>query len=243
MPSELTKSNRPLGIIDLMILTAAIAFMFMIFESKLAYQGEQWIYQVFKFASAGVNGTFLASIVWLLWQRARTGRFFHHPGHWILGAELIGVAGVIGFWVVIWSVYRNKEAIDHFLHGIGYFVSAGLYLFALGIFVTAVSSTERRWRIPMVLLAANCLTKALTSVFWGFLIMDRLEGMWSFDFGEKLQVGSRIVAVCAAIAICTVAINDLRKKVPRDWLHWVGLIATFALLTVLPFLGYLFIQL
>jgi len=246
MTSDLTQPNRPLRIIDLMILTAAIAFMFMLFESRFAQQSNQWLHQVFKFASAIINGSFLASIIWLIMQRVRSGRFFHHPGHWILGAKLIPILGGLLFWIVLLQVLKetNDDLSNLALHwvAISHLFTAGLHLLALGVFVTACVSSEWGWRIPMALLATDCLTNVAMGVLWGVSTLQSFGGSWTYQLANNAQAGNRIVAVCAAIALGIMAIKELRKKVPRDWLHWLGLIATLALLTVLPLIEFLYVR-
>jgi len=83
--SEQAPKTRPFQIFDMMILTAMIAFVFMIFEGfDDNTVDEKWLYYAIHFFGAITTGTFLASLIWILQQRLRTGRFVHHPGHWLL---------------------------------------------------------------------------------------------------------------------------------------------------------------
>ena len=114
MSDERANPVRPLRIIDLMIITASMAVVFMMYEATPdQFDHSSWLFYPLQFFTATCYGIFLAALVWLPLQRVHTRRLFHHPGHWIIGSGLISTLGVIGFWAIyIWAV--DLEDIDVF---------------------------------------------------------------------------------------------------------------------------------
>ena len=88
--SEANRPNRlpPFRILDLMVLTSAMAFVFMVQDKMMAsqpetFQSTAWL--IIRMVNAIPGGIAIASIFWIANQQWVTGRFFLHPGHWILG--------------------------------------------------------------------------------------------------------------------------------------------------------------
>jgi len=231
-----------------MILTATIAFALKLFDSPhFGFGVENWLYQTYEYASAAILGVFLASIIWICLQRVRTGRFFHHPGHWLLGADMLTALATIGFWSALWYSqieFTNEEQLDAYSRIYVFYclVSAGVSVLGAGILIWAARSNERRWLIPMLLLALRSLAIAFAWACYGVYFLESFKPYSAYLMAEKVRAGNNIVMVCAAIAICIAVSIGLRKKVTRDWLHWLGLSATLISLTAMPLLQYLYIK-
>lgn len=246
MSSETIQLGRPFGIIDMMIVTGTIAFVFMIYESSGFNRFEDhWIYLAMRFSYAFTTGTFLAALIWIPRQCARTGKFFHHPGHWILGAQTIGSLGIFTFWILRLFFVEDVSSIqdqDLKWYAVITFATAVFHLTATAVLVAAIFSSKRRWQIVMGLLAMTSLGTAILNTSYGVSIlgmMDVIDPSWT-SWSAFLQAGLRVFKVAPAVAIAVAVTMDLFSKPKRDWMHWIGLATTFAALTLLPLLQFVF---
>lgn len=240
LPETQIKTSRQFQIIDLMILTAAIAFVFMIHQSlKQPFGGGHWLQYVYQFVLAGTSGIFLAAFLWLPLQLARTGRLFLHPGHWILGSGAIVTLGLFGFWIVNLLAENNEPNLQWFAYN--NFVSTGLQLISMGFLITACFACPMRWRVPIALLALSCLATGLLNSVHAIMMLDTGFN-WIFKIPMFISFGNHIISVCTVIAICIAVVMDLQGRTQRDWLHWMGLVAMLIQLTLLPVVLYLLIR-
>ena len=239
--AELVEVGRPFGITDLMIVTAAIAFVLMIHDSSPYFShGDHWLRYVMQFSYASVTGVFLAALIWLPRHRMRTGKFIHHPGHWILAAQMTAALGILSFWIASW--FDTDISLQQFTIplAISMLVCAGLNLFAVGVSIAAVVSCKGRWKVTMALIAVYCLLLAVT-----YVVSNQLFGFsdgWLFSWFTFYQWGFPVIAASVAISICVAATIDLVTKTKRDWLHRVGVLALLGSVTVLPVIQFFYIR-
>ena len=97
----------PIRILDFLVLTTAMAFVFMLQEKMNRQNGLPETNMVFDFvfrlAYAIPAGFSIAAIYWLIVQRRITGRFFHQPGHWFLAGFAVLQVGMVAVSLLYFS--------------------------------------------------------------------------------------------------------------------------------------------
>ena len=159
MTTENTSPVRRFQIIDLMIMTAAMAFALMTSQPYQSFYGElHWLFSLPLYFQVSVIGIYLAGIIWLSRQRVESGRFFIHPGHWILGGGAIYTIGMVVHSFIAAHIFNDNNFFDDESRAwlkLCYFTMAGLRGLSVIVLTSACFYNSARWRFPMILLSLS----------------------------------------------------------------------------------------
>jgi hypothetical protein len=182
-----------------------------------------------------VYGTAISGMGLLIYRRLRGNRSFPaHPGHWLL------MLGGLAFATDAIAFVLAKGLDAAWTARIGW--SPGLYYvqqwlawgtaLAVAIVVLARLRTDWNWWLLAGLIAALIAVNFLTHT----LVMGQalaqavgssvISGAWP----HYLIHWARIVGTAICLAVLPVVLAGDRR--PRDWLHWVGVVALVALAVV-----------
>ena len=237
-PFEATRPRQPLGIIHLLGWITGIAVVLALYRWALdsgwldvspAYQEELRWWQL---GYGLVYGTAISTAGLLIYRRiCGDRRFPSQPGHWLLlfGA-LAFAADVLAFVLskAIVALWKRQFEWDP---GWYYFQQALVWSFALLVASIVLSRLRAQWNwrllavLIAMLIATNCLTNSLVvfSMWTQAMGLAILSGGWPYYLVHWAQI--------VAVGICLLAIPIVVgcDRHPRDWLHWVGIVATTAL--------------
>ena len=244
--SEPQQDNmRRLGIIDLMLVTTAVAFVFMLHgavKSDTDFLPPDWLLYPFLFAGAMTLGLVLPAIYWIPVLYARTGKIFSHPGHWILGAQLFVATWAIGFYVV-YAVGQSFSFDDaRIFYPISNLIGGGFYSASMILsIIAAIMLKEIRWKVASILVAGSFAAEGFGLAFQGITMLDSL-GFSLYQWYWIIDIFKYIAMAIASLGIIVAVLVDWTSDVSRDWLHRVGLISKLASLTVMPLLQFLVVR-
>ena len=236
---------RRLSIIDLILITTAVAFVFMLHgtvESNTDFSPPDWLWYPLLFVIAMKLGLVLPAIYWIPALYARTGKFFRHPGHWILGAQFVIAIWSVGSYIAYLLGQRfiaddvpNFYAISN-LTGTGFHLAAMIFSI-----VAAILLKEIRWKISMILLAGSFAVEGFALAYQAISMNDSF-GITLHEWQWVIDIFMYIAMAIASIGIIVAVFLDWTSKVSRDWLHWLGLISKLASLTVIPLLHFILVR-
>ncbi len=180
-------------------------------------------------------GTALSTLGLLLYRRIRGDhRFPAAPGHWLLVfGGLAFLADAIAFGlakgiVALWKVrFQSDPGWYHFQQSLVW----GIALVGAVIVLARLQTTWNWWLVAVLvaaLIAANWLNHSLCVIDHCAREFGRvpLGSVWPYYSAPWVQ----IVGLAVCLAAIPVAIGFDRQ--PRDWLHWVGIVATIFLALV-----------
>ena len=222
----------PIRILDLMALTAAMAFVFMIQSQWMdvepqAFNTTAWL--VLSMVAAVPAGIAFASIFWIANQKRITGRFLIQPGHWILASYALDTTFTFAFWLFL---FRNSELnspglLTPFFASLGltYFAAGGLMIF--GLFFTPI-----RWWGVIASLATSYGISGMS--FMVNLTMINAAPAPAMHWIAILEYGKFAANTICILFLIIAMVVDIRKKTSRDWLHWAGTLVLFLAFGVQP---------
>ena len=240
MTTEITSPTRRFQIIDLMIMTAAMAFALMTIQPFQSYYSElHWLYSLPMYFQMFVIGIHLAGIIWLSRQRVESGRLFIHPGHWILGGGAINSIGMVVHSFITAHIFIDNNFFDDESRAwlkLCYFTMAGLCGLSVIVLTSACFYNSARWRFAMILLSLSLFCSALANLMRGVIEGRNIFDMFSFyrNVAFFSEYGGQICMLLTAIAVCIAVVLDRRSRTNRDWLHWIGLTAVLIQATLVP---------
>ena len=163
--------------------------------------------------AAGVVGT---SVILCSRLRCITGRL--QAGHWMLVTTT--VVSVFSMPLYLWLFVLNDYP-DYFYNACQ--VARELLEATLWIIATIRMREAFRWR---ALLGFFAVSDVISYIFYGggSIFIYRLFGPTILPIGPTISIiGSAIVF----FALPLVVLIDLRHRIQRDWLHWLGVIIVF----------------
>ena len=231
---------RPFGIIDLIVVTTAMAVLFKLhglhMSSRSSDSGPMWMLLVFGYAMSSVwSGLALSALYWLPMQFSGTGKFFRQPGHWILGCFSIFSIGRVVFRV--WFIHGpSLDITDALLPAVGLLVWSVSYLCGAILATVAAFKVRGGWRVSMMFLIAFSISGMVAYAMGAIAIFFSLSSMFYYLswFQGGQQVVGFLVAITTGVAVCI----DLVKKSRRDWLHWIGVVVVVVDLALIPLLQF-----
>ena len=236
---------RPFGIIDLIVVTTAMAVLFKLhglhMSSRSSDSGPMWMLLVFGYAMS--SGLALSALYWLPMQFSGTGKFFRQPGHWILGCFSIFSIGGVAFLVCFIIHGPSLDITDALLPAVGLLVWSVSYLCGAILATVAAFKVRGGWRVSMMFLIAFSISVMVAYAMGAIAIFFSLSSMFYYLswFQGGQQVVGFLVAITTGVAVCI----DLVKKSRRDWLHWIGVVVVvvdLALVPLLQFVSFYFMQ-
>ncbi len=227
---ERPKRLPPISILDLLVVTTALAFAFMIMgrlnkiaaQSPLSPYADLAFWDVWRMMSSVLPGITFAGIYWIVKQKQTTGKFLWQPGHWILAA-----------YAVLQVVQFTTGLVMNYIFGGSSFPgdSGWLTLFfllqllanltAVVILLVAPFRCPVQWRWVLA-------TAALTLFIDGLLYANNLQIIPpSAFFRVTIMYGIYAVGIPCILLLIVAAIIDVMQKTQRDWLHWIGVLVLF----------------
>ena len=176
-----------------------------------------------------VQGSLLASSLWLGLRAKRTGLSLTQPGHWLLmlNATLIPVT-LVAHTFFSFQLYRFGDTPPSWVNLVDNSVYLCFYAgLSLAWFIPIFRMrrrSDRSWMpaiIVQLLMAGTSFVAYLFVVFNGFATLGMLL--------LPLQVAAVLTIIAAAIA-------DLGFRIRRDWLHWYGVIVSLFAFAANPIL-------
>ena len=229
---------RPFGIIDLIVVTTAMAVLFKLhglhMSSRSSDSGPMWMLLVFGYAMS--SGLALSALYWLPMQFSGTGKFFRQPGHWILGCFSIFSIGGVVFLVCFIIHGPSLDITDALLPAVGLLVWSVSYLCGAILATVAAFKVRGGWRVAMMFLIAFSISGMVAYAMGAIGILFSLNSM--FDYVAMFQGGQQVVGFFAAITIGVAVCIGLVKKSQWDWLHWIGVVVAVVDLVLVPLLRF-----
>ena len=222
------KRIRPFGIIDLIIVTTAMAVLFKLYSLHMASsKGDSvsmWVMMPVIFTYAMSSGLALSALYWLPMQFSHTRKLFRQPGHWILGCFLIISIGGFANWACVIG-YGRSLTIDGnvaIIPSIGFFAISISYLCGAILSGIAAFKAQIRWRVAMIFLVVYFTTNVISYAMFTLGLLGCFDSV--FYFAMLCVSIDQIVGVGAGIATLVAVCIDVARKPQRDWLHWIGVV-------------------
>ena len=230
-----------------MLITTSIALVLKLHGTVTPHAGRALSDWPFYYLNLSVGvvalGFALPAIYWLPAYYIQTKEMLRQPGHWMLSAQLLVSIWYIGFYVAYLSQTKFDSSIRSFFSS-AFFFGVGFHVAAVAVlFIAAIKLNEVRWKIALVLLAVFLFNQGLENTCIACMTADISDAFDRFDTFYDLLMAvkfSRYIVVSATLISIAIAILvDWRRKASRDWLHWMGVISTVAVLTSIPLINYL----
>jgi len=232
---------RPFGIIDLIVITTAMALQFKLYSLNMASgksdSVSMWVMMPVAFTYAMSSGLALSALYWLPMQLSHTRKLFRQPGHWILGGFLIvSIGGIINWACLIgygWSI--SIDGTIAIIPSIGFLAISICYLSGAILSAIAASKTQVRWRVAMIFLVGYFIANVINYAIVALSLIGFDSVLYFISLSQAVE---RIVGLSTGIAILIVVCIDLARKRKRDWLHWTGVVVVVLNLMVSPLLQF-----
>jgi hypothetical protein len=167
-------------------------------------------------------GIYLFGLIVLARQRIRGSEYAKSPGHWVLAVvgpySVIALTAILGrpFISAYISLGRGlAEAGDNILFVI-------VIVCSIAVSLKAVRVLDIRWTVCLVLTYSCLIALAMWLALDAANSFGLLRGsMWR----QHLIAISTSFEVLAGVSALVACVMDRIKRVPRDWLHYCGIIA------------------
>lgn len=184
-----------------------------------------------RFVGSAAYGAAIAAWLWILWRR-RLGRPFElkHPGHFLL--VMASAVAVVDLGLVALA----REAIllellsDWEIDDLRMLISYATGLLICGtVFLSGV--LRGIWKFAFALMALRCIAYSvlfLAEVLYNFTGIPQAN--WTIYFYRGLSVTGEASLMGVSFALVIAVIYDwLHRRAKRDWLHYLGIIATLVI--------------
>ena len=225
---------RPFGIIDLIVVTTAMAVLFKLQSITMGgteSPAPNWVMMPLLFFSTAVMALSLSAGYWFSIHYRQTGKLFRHPGHWMLGSSLIVWTGWLINEICYLTVKQLEPSLSESIQAVTMFGVAVTYLLGTILLVISTFSPRGRWSVPKAGLAVYLLVNCLQ---YAMLATAMCGWNWLFEASNVIDSVGKILGLILAFCIAALIAVDFTKKVKRDWLHWIGIVEILIYLTVLP---------
>ena len=240
-PTAAPDQQHRLGIVHLLIWIAGVAAVLALYRAALesgwlevSAAGREEV-RWWQTAYGLVYGTAISGMGLVIYRRLRGDRSFPaHPGHWLL--VFGGVAFSVDAAAFVLAKGMNSAWIARFGGSPGlYYLQQWLaWGMALGVAIVVLARLRTAWNwwllagLVAVLIAVNFLTHTL--VMAQSLAQAGGSSIISGAWPVYLIHWARILGTAVCLASLPVVLGSDRR--PRDWLHWVGIVALVALALV-----------
>jgi len=232
LASELTQPR--LGIVHLLVWMTGSAAILAAQRALGEWENHPLPHRAFyltmAFAQSMVSGALVGSLAVGVGRRLQRRRFPVHPGQWI---ALLWGAMVVVLWLDVAAfklVSRDtmRLSIDDPLSmwQFGSFAVVQLLTAAGCLGIALMGPWERRWRVLLVMLAAEtglsglCTLAVAIRFQTDFMSASGIDGFLTAI--NLVQMIGGLVNV-AILSLCVTV--DLGRRVRRDWMHYVGVAA------------------
>lgn len=233
------RDSRPLGIIDLMICTAAVALCLAWTEAMQAMQEgtdpSETLATVQRIAFAVIQGLSISALVSISLSFRATNRLISAPGHWlVIGCGILSVGHVVSYSMLTLLV-PNAWGSDTGYRVYVYTITA---VHVLGICCWLIASIVSKrsfgtlWFVYFILAITN---NSLMVLLWSTIYSDitsltasSLRWFEIFNLVVTISYGLTFLCVIAALIVDRV----MRRQ--YDWLHWIGVLLFVLINVVMP---------
>jgi hypothetical protein len=149
------------------------------------------------------------------------------PGHWIV---LVGTLGSL-LGLVVWSIYEAWSASAHldadaassgsyWVHLV--FTALTYPLFAAALAYAAIRLRDGgRWKLLFGAIVLGEVTSAIGATI--AILLTLVSGRYaSYSLSWAMYNGSALWSALLLFVVLIAAAIDLLRRVPRDWVHWLG---------------------
>ena len=222
--------DQTFGISHLLVLTTAIAIMIgwaqlcTFLQYANSAKSPPQIVPIRTFAWASVQGSLLASFVWLVSRRSKSSALLAQPGHWILFLNFLLVpVTLIAHTFFSFQLWQHGDTLPKWVDLLNNFAYA---LFYPALSLAFAYPILRHWR-------ADCkvwgIVFGLQSIMAAIMGASYLFALTNTSFSIA-SVAIFIRILIAAMVACA-AIVDVVFRVARDWIHWFSVpVSLFAFL-------------
>jgi hypothetical protein len=188
-----------------------------------------WMAKIGRSISAILTASALVGFGVLVWARLRIKFRRLQPGHWfVLIATIQGMFSLTA-WIFLNSVASDEERVEW---SIGYLAATGFIVVVLYTYAALRLRDARPWKVLFWVkvvgawigiastMAILCLSAQARLVFlspdgpWRPVASD-LKSWW--ELGVSILWPSLLLFL-----LLTAAVLDIRRRTPRDWVHWLG---------------------
>jgi hypothetical protein len=210
VPEETAGPGERLSILHLMVWTACTALILAFYRQSMSLPESSinpaWLRVVTALVGAPIQGACVASLLLVLWRKAKGGRPFpRQPGHWLL--VIPGVVTLLSWpwWMLILLVMNSNMSVYVFFYRIPLLVLfCGLAVFAIGRL-----RSEPRWRAMFtVWLLANLVAPMLGCIGPGMM-----GGRGTLE---------PLLGTVVGLGFLVPAIQDHSQGIRRDHFHYAG---------------------
>lgn len=225
-----------LSIIELMVLTAAMAFAFAFHERLMNSNAVMktnvlWFDTLRRAVMALRVGLPFAAIYRFAMQKKATGRFLLQPGHWVLFGTLIFSLGFVP-WSFLTELQDGPNGWYYWTFAVCSLVS-GAVIFYGSICV------GRRWFATLVFMGLQQLATAAFLGYLGWVFSVEPIFMSSMFWYEAYGWATYVLNILTSVALIIVLLLEFRSRKGGDLWHWLGILIVFLTCVVEPFQNYL----
>lgn len=180
---------------------------------------------------AAAYGVAIAAWLWIFWRRQFNRPFeLKHPGHFLLVmASAVAIVDhgllVLSQEAILLNLLRDWE-IDDLRMLLSY--ATGLLICGT-VFLSGV--LRGFWKFALALMALRCVAYSalfLAEVHYNFTGIPQAN--WTLYFYRGLSVTGEASLMGVSLALVIAVIYDwLHSRAKRDWLHYLGIIATLVI--------------
>jgi hypothetical protein len=245
--SKLSSLPR-IAIIDLMVLTTAMALVFALREKMNAIGWSFptdviWFNTLEHISFCAIYGFPLAAVYRFVVQKKYTGRFLLEPGHWLLFSTLLLVFASVIPALALGDLgsFSGGNNIAWFV--VPYMLSS---LVASWVLFRGSIVVGKWWKSIFVLMA----TKELIEAFQQFNIYRMFsDDNWLIDdllfdwLSPCMEWITLVLQIVICVCLAALVLKELRKGPARDLWHWAGLLMPFLIFVVTPILRWVHLSL
>ena len=237
LPQEPRTAFRNPTIQDLLLVTVAVAICLAVNTAIMDLLKEQLateenivqvrpMWSAWVFVYSIINGFLISSIVWFSQIRKLHGKYFLHPGHWLI--SIFGFYALANFVGLLWSVL-----VTSFADASSYeWVSTGLLVLSIPPSLTgwliclfAAIRLKGMWRLAFII---QLIPKAI--FFFVFARFFTFSQIYFIQVVPEILIGLVLIIPISM---------DLYNKVGRDWLHWLAVIIAILQMLIIPIINWI----
>jgi len=234
----------PIGIVDLMVLTAAMAFVFAIRDRMtqlgwIFHTDVLWFRAIEHVTFCLMMGLPLASFFRFVVQKRIVGRYLVEPGHWLLFAmglktcaqtfPILAMA-MLGFST---SHIDSSNALLYFLP------NAIVSLLSAWVLFRGSRIVGKWWKSILLLMVLIELVEAIQMLL--ILLLVQSFSTWRISsWISYVTWGDYVLKFGLCVCLFLLVIKELRKGPDRDFWHWIGALIPFVGCLIYPILSYVY---
>jgi len=241
----LADSSGPrFGIMDMMVLTAAMALVFALRDQFDAagwkYRTDVSWFKVIEHVTFCLSyGLPTAAVFRFLIHKRKSGRFLFEPGHWILLAAFLVSAGTACSMLTLFSLGWIQNGGIEGPTALWFFIPLACFSILSGcILIRGAFAVRGWWQHVLVLLVLTDFFGALQNLMYALLISSSATTGWSWI--SYIGWGSAVINGLTCIGLLIVVTKEILRGPSRDVWHWIGALIPFLGCLVYPLLNWIY---